>query len=435
MAYNFPINTNLLVANAVTNAKLAQMAANSIKINNTLSLANAIDGTITQVSTMLINDVGTGTTDVWSASKIQTAIDATNAGLSWKEAVIASSTQDLASESFGTTGVTYANGTAGVGATLTQNDATDGAFGSLDTISISQDDRVVIMDQSTGAENGIYTLTEIGNGTSTPWVLTRVIDADTSAELDSAAIFVQQGGTKGDFGYTQTASAATVGTTALTFVQFNGAANIIAGAGLTKSTNTLDVGAGNGITVNANDVTVKPDATGGANLAEVIDVNSNGVAVKVDDSTIEANGSAQLHIKDLGVTTGKIAADAVDKTKIAADVAGVGITQAAGGELDVSASVQNYTQAVKAFADTPVAAVSGDVLRVNTVAGNVLVNLPGSPDLDTVVIVSVKDVTNTLTVSGNGNNIEDATTATTQTYAVLSEVYTYRYDGATYWKS
>jgi hypothetical protein len=80
----------------------------------------------------------------------------------------------------------------------------------------------LINDQTAGAENGIYELTTVGDGASIPWVLTRVTDADTSAELDSAAIFVQQGATCGDKGYTQTASGATIGTTALTFVQFTG---------------------------------------------------------------------------------------------------------------------------------------------------------------------------------------------------------------------
>ena len=71
----------------------------------------------------------------------------------------------------------------------------------------------------------------------------------------------------------------------------------IAGNGLTGGGGTaLAVGAGNGITVAADTVTVTADATGGANLATVIDVNSNGVAVKVDETTINANGSGQLEV-------------------------------------------------------------------------------------------------------------------------------------------
>ena len=62
------------------------------------------------------------------------------------------------------------------------------------------------------------------------------------------------------------------------------------------------------------------------------------LAVNVDDATIELSGGV-LTIKSVG--TAQIAADAVDKTKIASDVAGAGLSQAAGGELDVG--VDNAT--------------------------------------------------------------------------------------------
>ena len=48
----------------------------------------------------------------------------------------------------------------------------------------------------------------------------------------------------------------TVGTTALSFTQFTGLGQIVAGAGLTKTANTLDVVGGDGITVNADSVVI-----------------------------------------------------------------------------------------------------------------------------------------------------------------------------------
>jgi len=247
---------------------------------------------------------------------VKTFVEANLAGLSWKDAVKASSTQDLTSESYGASGVTYANGSSGVGATLTQDDATDGVFGSLDGISISVNDRVLIMDQGTGAQNGIYELTTAGNGVDVAWVLTRVTDCDESAEIDSAAIFVQQGSTKADIGYTQTADSPTIGTTALTWVQFNGAANIVAGTGLTKSGNTINAIGGNGITANANDLAVDLDGStlsvsaSGLKLADLTDTyilvgNGSNVATGVamsGDATITNAGVVSISLSGHDVT-------------------------------------------------------------------------------------------------------------------------------------
>jgi hypothetical protein len=407
MAYKEQVGTSQLVANSATNAKLAQMATLTIKGNDTGGTADPQDLTVTEVNTMLINDSGTGTTDILSANEIDTRINAMEAGLSWKDAVLTASTQDLASESFGTSGVTYANGTAGVGATLTQDVATDGAFGSLDGIAVSLNDRVLIMDQTAGAENGLYELTTVGDGSSTPWVLTRVTDADTSAELDAAAIFVQQGSTKGDNGYVQTASAATIGTTALTFVQFNGAANIVAGAGLTKSGNTLDVGAGDGITVNADDVAVNADSTGGANLATVVNVSANGVAIAIDDVTVGENVSNQLEVKN----------NSIDENKLTTSVAGTGLTGGNGSALSVDSTVQNFTVVNKVFGDSPYTTATGEVVFYDASGGNSVVNLPAGA-ANAVVHVAKGSSANTVTVDGNASETINGST----TY-VLSSTY------------
>jgi len=103
-------------------------------------------------------------------------------------------------------------------------------------------DRVLVKNQSTAAENGIYVVTTVGDG-STAWVLTRSEDANASAEMTGGVFtFVEQGSVGADNGYVFTHNGApTLGTTALTVSQFSGAGQIVAGDALLKAGNTLNV--------------------------------------------------------------------------------------------------------------------------------------------------------------------------------------------------
>ena len=92
---------------------------------------------------------------------------------------------------------TYNNGTAGVGATLT-NAGTQTAF-TPDGIVASVGDRILIYNQTNAYENGVYTVTTVGSG-STNWVLTRATDANSygvgPTKLDEgSAFFVTSGAT------------------------------------------------------------------------------------------------------------------------------------------------------------------------------------------------------------------------------------------------
>ena len=87
--------------------------------------------------------------------------------------------------------VTYANGTLGVGATATNAGAQ--AALSIDSVVMAVSDRVLIKDQASTFENGIYTVTDIGSG-STNWVMTRATDYDQAADV------VQYGVTLSDSG-------------------------------------------------------------------------------------------------------------------------------------------------------------------------------------------------------------------------------------------
>ena len=150
---------------------------------------------------------------------------------------------------------TYSNGTAGVGATLT-NSSTLVAF-SADGVTNSVGDRVLIKNQASALQNGIYTVTTAGSG-SVAWVLTRATDMDTWAEVPNSFVFVEDGSTQADTGWVCTSNAGgTMGTTAITWVQFSGAGTYTAGTGLTLTGTQFSLTApvttalgGTGITTN-----------------------------------------------------------------------------------------------------------------------------------------------------------------------------------------
>ena len=120
---------------------------------------------------------------------------------------------------------------------------------SIDGVSLSVDDRILVKDQTTQTQNGFYKVTTVGSG-SAAFVLTRTPDADAASELTGGAFtFVEEGTANADNGYVLTTNGTpTLGTTNITFEQFSGAGQISAGNGLTKTGNTIDaVGTSNRI--------------------------------------------------------------------------------------------------------------------------------------------------------------------------------------------
>lgn len=149
----------------------------------------------------------------------------------------------------------------------------------IDGIALSAGDRVLVKDQTTPSQNGIYVVA------AGAWA--RASDSDTWNELVSAFVFVEQGATNADNGFLCSVDAGGVlGSTAITFVQFSGAGQIIAGAGLTKTGNQLDVGAGTGIAVAADSVGLTGQALALHNLA------TNGLFVRTGAGTVAARSVA-----------------------------------------------------------------------------------------------------------------------------------------------
>lgn len=194
-------------------------------------------------------------------------VDGVVRGLDWKQEVVAASTGNVTIASPGT---------------------------SLDGVTLTAQDRILLKDQTTASQNGIYVWT------ASAAALTRALDATTGVQLSGATTTVQRGTVNADRIYRCTADdPITVGTTNLPWVQVGaggGGEIVTAGAGLTKSGTTLDVGAGTGIVVGADTVSIDPavvsrkyaTAIGNGSLTSIPVTHSLGtrdVTVQVYDAT------------------------------------------------------------------------------------------------------------------------------------------------------
>ena len=287
---NSSIGTTQLTDAGVTNAKLANT---SVSLGSqTLTLGAAATTDISGLTSLVVDDItingqsitttasnkdialsphGTGTVTVPSGYKDRAGfgttslvtkeyVDSVSQGLDVKQSVVAATTTNLSA--------TYANGTSGVGATLTYGSAVT----TLDGISLTNGDRILVKDQTTSSQNGIYVRTS-----STVW--TRSDDANTSTLLTGGSfVFVEQGTANADNGYVFTHEGTpTIGTTPLTVGQFSGAGQITAGAALTKSGNQLDVAVDNSsIEITTDALNVKASGITNAMLAGSITRNKLG---------------------------------------------------------------------------------------------------------------------------------------------------------------
>lgn len=296
--------------------------------------------TLTGVPIAPTPSAGTNTTQIATTEFVNTAVDAARSGLDVKASVKVATTANI---------------------TLSNTQTVDG-------VTLLVGDRVLVKDQSTASQNGIYVVA------SGAW--TRSTDADSDAEVNSGMFtFVEQGTSNADSGWVlSTENPITVGTTALTFVQFSGAGQIVAGSGLTKTGSTLNVGAGTGIAVNADDVALAGQALAFHNLATnglVARTSSGVVAARTlagtTDRVTVSNGDgvsgnptvdiASTYAGQTSITTlGTIATGTWNATTIGVNKGGTGLTTA-------TANGIIYGNGTSAMGVTTASTIDGSFLR------------------------------------------------------------------------
>lgn len=194
------------------------------------------------------------------------------AGLRWKQNGVR-----VASVGNGTLATAFANGQT------------------LDGVTLVTGDRILLKNQSSGAENGIYTV----NAAGAP---TRATDADSTAELENAAVFVAVGTANQDTAWVQTATVTTVGTTAQTWAPFGAGGSYTAGAsgGLTLSGSAFSIllDTASGLVLGAGGIKVDPSVV-------TRKFSANCVATTNPQAFVHALG-LDVDVTVVEVSTGKV---------------------------------------------------------------------------------------------------------------------------------
>lgn len=288
----------------VDNIRIDGNEISSTDVNGNISLNPNGTGVIDVNSTRITN-LAAPTQDSDAATKAY--VDAARSGLDVKQSVRAATTANI---------------------TLSNTQTLDG-------VALVVGDRVLVKDQDTASQNGVYV---VANGA---W--SRAIDFDEPSEVTAGVFFfIEEGTAYADSGWVLTSNnPLTVGTDPLEFTQFSGAGQIIAGDGMSKTGNTLFVNVANGIEISADNVQLASTVAGDGLTynSGVLSVGgtANRITVSADSVDIASTYIGQNTI----TTVGTISSGTWEGTKVAANYGGTGITSYNSFDLLVGDGVTN----------------------------------------------------------------------------------------------
>lgn len=260
--------------NTLTNIPNGALTNSSLTIGTTAISLGSSSLTLGGLTSVAV------TQDPTSALQLATKqyVDAVAEGLHVHASCAAATPNTLASLTGGT--VTYNNGTAGVGATLTLSVA----LTILDGYTLQNGDRVLVKNEAAQANNGIYTWATGGT------VLTRATDFDTAIEIASGDFtFISNGTLYGDTGWVQIEPVTTIGTDPIVWQQFSGAGTYTAGTGLTLTGSQFSI----------TNTAVTASSYGSASSVATFTVNAQG--------QLTAAASTAIAIAASQVTSGTLA--------------------------------------------------------------------------------------------------------------------------------
>ena len=259
----------------------ALVAADLLKLNE----FTAPDGAVS-LNSQKITNLATPTADGDAASK--SYVDGVSQGLDVKDSCVAATTANIT-----------------IATALNNGDTLDG-------VSLSTNDRVLVKDQSTASENGIYI---VGSSPA------RADDLAAGADAAGMFTFVEQGTVNADNGFVCTSNkgSAVVGTNNLAYAQFSGAGQITAGDGLDKSANTLsvDLKSNGGLVIESTEIAVDLAASSITGTLAVSDGGTGATSASaartalglVIGTDVEPHSDKLTELATMGQTTANALAD------------------------------------------------------------------------------------------------------------------------------